>query len=317
MQESKNNIEISLGICKKVPDIAVCFSIPYACPDSVIKRLSALTAAKSEVSKDAELAALASALFSVIRSKLIGTPLDTFRSKVSNIKCKALNGNFIIYWNCQGTGAALRKTLSLVVGSLQPAKLYAKYKEKLKYLGASAPREHFNYCVGKMNTAIKSKISVSVVGRINIDSQKLKVLLAAVYGKMPDLPSPDGESKAPPTRECQHEMYPHVKTSNSLANLLVADYIFSNTDAGVEVHSGVVEIYDKNWETRRSKLKAAARINNYVQQKYGNKSIVSDLALIVAYHGMSHSFADNDAIKKLIVKNLTTKDVAEMIKNNI
>lgn len=321
MQNNKKNIDITVGICKKVADIGVCFSIPFKCSPCCLKKLLCLTppSEKNNLMKDSEASALAFSIFETMRDKMIGSPLESMGSKVSNITCKSLNGNFIIYWNCQGTGSALRKNLGLALASLNPIKMYSKYKENMKFLGAPAPREHFNHCVKNMNSAISKKISVAVIGRINTDKNKMEVILDKVFKKLPKLVNPpEKDTKSPPSRDCTTEMFPHVKCSSGIGCLVLADYISSNSgNMGVEVHSGVVEVYNKGWESKRNKLKDDRRIDNYVNQKYNKPKVKDHLSLILGYYAITHTFADCETLEKLIKNNLSPKDISNLIKKNI
>ena len=320
MQDSHKNIEISVGMCSKVADIGVCFSIPFKCSPCCLKKLLCLIPPKEEhLMRGSEEAALAFALFETIRSKMVGSPLESSKSKVSNITCKSLNGNFLIYWNCQGTGSSLKKNMGLALSALQPHKLYSKYKENMKFLKASAPREHFNYCVKNMNAAIKSKIHVAAIGRIKTNRDKLNIILKAVSKKLPQLSDPSAsEIQKIPQRENAGEMYPHVKCDSGLGCLVVADYISSNSgNMGVEVHTGIVEIYNRSWESKKKQLKNSKRIDDYVRKKYSKSTLKDHISLLLGYFAITHTYTDCNTLKKLIKHNLSPKEISDLIKKNL
>jgi len=323
MEVKNKNFKLTLGVCKKVPDIAVVMSIPFkGCPPCCLKKLRTNSPAKSpSLMTGSENASLAFALFECIRDKMIGSPLETARSKVSQVKCKSLNDNFVIYWNCYGTGSSLRKTLSLAISCLMPHKLYSKYKENMKFLGGSAPREHFNHCAKQMINSIKKEVHIAVVGKINTDKKKLEEILKKTSIKLPILSSTElTPAEIPPTRVSDEKgkIYPHVKCSDGITCIVLADYINSNSGGmGVEIHTGLVEIYNDGWETKKKQLNNSKKITQYVKQKYENKSISSMLSELLAYNAISRCYADSSTISKLILKGINTPKVKEMIKKAI
>jgi hypothetical protein len=316
MEVKHKNIQLGVGICKKVSDIGVCLTISYKgiSPYCLKTLLCNNPPQEPKLMQGSEEAALAFSVFECIRDKMIGSPLESVRSKVSNIKCKSLNNKLVIYWNCQGTGSALRKTLSLAISCLTPHKLYSKYKENMKFLGGSAPKEHFNYCVKNMIDSIKNNIHIVAVGRINIDAQKLDILVKSVYNKYPKLESPsDKEIKMPPKRECDIKTFPYVKCSSGLACIAVADFINSNSGGmGVEVHTGIVEVYNDNWETKKNQINSSKRIEDYVRQKYDK--LEDHLGLMLGYYAITKCYADSDTLSKLILKNITSQELKKLIK---
>ena len=182
MESKLKNLTLVVGMCKKVPDIAVLMGLHYDC--SKINLINLKTNNPSdELLNGAESSALGYALFEAIRDKFIGSPLELARSRVSRVDCDSINGKFLISWNTQGSVSMLRKTIGLALSCLDPAKLYAKYAENMKLLGGKNDRDVFNYLANEMIDAIKKGIKVDVVGKINVDAAKLKDLLAKVDNK--------------------------------------------------------------------------------------------------------------------------------------
>lgn len=315
MEVKHKNIHLVLDIAKKTPDLAVCLSIPFkASPYSLKKLVCNNPSAEPELQPKSEEAALAFAVYECVRDQFIATPLEATKSKVSRMSCKVLNGQLNIYWNTQGTGSALRKTLSLAFKCLNPSKMFAKYSENMKFLGGKANREHFNYCVKLMNEGIKKEICIAAVGKINTNEAKLKEIVEAAVVKLPALEMPSAkETSAPEKRDCSAKEFPSVKVADAASCIVVADYIRSNSNGmNVESHDGIVEIYNDNWESMHNKIKDANRINNFCKSKY--EKLGDAFVQLLAYHSLVNQFADASSVGKLLKSKVKAVDAKALIK---
>lgn len=312
MESKLKNLTLVVGICKKVPDIAVLMGLHYDC--SKINLINLKTNNPSgELLNGAEGSALGYALFEAIRDKFIGSPLELARSRVSRVDCDSINGKFLISWNTQGSVSMLRKTIGLALSCLDPAKLYAKYAENMKLLGGKNDRDVFNYLANEMIAAIKKGIKVDVVGKIKVDAAKLKDLLAKADKKQKSPASVPKGSKPPKHADCPCD-YPHVKVSG-IAAVVVADYIKSKSGGyGVDVYDGKVVVYNKSWDTKKKSLKGSSA-KDYVRQKY--EKLKDDFACVLAYLAITQGYADCCTVSQIIKTKPSAASMAALIQKSL
>lgn len=318
MELTKKNINICIGVTKKVSDIAICLSIPFSgMAMCCVKKLLTNCSDVKELMNGSEEAALAFALFELIRDKLSGSALEVYKTKVSNVSCYALNGNLVIRWNTQGTVTSLRKTCGIVVSCLTPSKLFTKYTENIKFLcGKNGNKETFNFCVKKLSESIKKNIYIVAIGKINIDKTKLEDLLDTVLKKMPDQNIPLAKEIETPEKRtsAKIDLYPLIKCSG-LAAVAVADYIRSSSNGmAVEVTSQGVIVFNHSWETKHKQLKDSNRIVDYVEKKYDR--LEEEFPAVYAYFSLTQNYIDSDTLKK-ILKNLKPAKLIELIKKTL
>lgn len=316
MNISNKNIHLTVGITKKVADLAVCMSI--ALPNISQHGLKILMCNSPDAilssSLGYEQAALAFSIFESIRDKLSGSPLEIMKSKSSNIKCKALDGNLNIYWNCQATGSSLRKSLGLAVSCLAPIKMYSKWTENIKFLtGKGGSREVFNYVVSKMAAGLK-KVQCVAVGKLNTTKAKLEDIVKVIANKMPKVELPSAkEIEAPKKHDCIHKMHPCVKASG-IAAVIVADYIRSASNGmNVELHDNIVEIYnDTNWDSKKKQINDSGRIHDFIDRKY--MRLEDNLPAILCYFAIVNGYTTTHTASKILHTKFKLADLTSMIK---
>lgn len=312
MEAKHKNLTLTVGMCKKVPDIAVLMGFHYDC--SKINLINLKSNNPPEVLlTGAEGSALGYALFEAVRDKFIGSPLELSRSRVSRVDCDSINGKFLISWNTQGSVSMLRKTIGLALSTLDPAKLYSKYAENIKLLGGKNDRDVFNSLATEMIDAIKKDVKIAVVGKIKVDIAHLKDILNKVDKKQPKQTSVPKGTKPQNHDECPCE-YPHVKVSG-IAAIVVADYIKSKSGGyGVDVYDGKVVVYNNSWETKKKSLQGS-RIKDYVKQKY--EKLKGDFAFILAYLAITQGYADCCTISQIIKTTPTAASMSGLIQKSL
>ena len=308
MEAKLKNIEMVVGMCRKISDIAVIMSIPYKVDKLCLKKLKCNNVCEN-VYSGSESAALGFALFEVIRDKMVGSPLEVSRSKVSHVNCDAINGKFLITFNTQGSISALRKNVGIILSSLAPHKLYSKYAENMKLLKGKSDRDVFNHCANEMSDAIKKIIQFSVIGKIKVDGAKLKELLGKVEKKLPKQTTEKGTK---PEKHKEHELdYPTIKVSG-ISAIAVADYILSKSGGmGVDILDDKVIVYNKSWPTKQSTLNKAERIKDYVRQKY--EKLDKDFPFVLGYSAITRNLADCCTITSLIKSHPTASSMVGLI----
>ena len=254
MEVELKNLQLVVGECRKMPDIAVIMGIHFdASPAALMKLDESFGFDNLQKSNclytGSEEAAVAYAFYEAVRNKMVGSPLEVAKSRVSRIQYSAMNKKFMISWNTQGSISMLRKTIGLALSVLNPHKLYSKYAVNIKNLGGNVDRTVFNHVANKFADAIKKGIKIAVVGRIKADVSKLKDLLAKVDKKQQKL-----SMEKPATKPSSHDNFTHtfpsIKTSG-LAAAITADYVRSQ-GMGVSVLGDEIIVYNKSFESKKN-----------------------------------------------------------------
>ena len=315
MEGKLKNIEVIFGECRKMPDIAVLMGLTYSCSKTNLINLKTNNP-PSALINGAESSALGFALYEVIRDKFVGSPLELSRSRVSRVDCDSINGKLLISWNTQGSFSMLRKTIGLVLSTLDPMKLFSKYSENMKLLGGKSDRNVFNSKANELINAIKKNIKFVVCGRVKLDSAKIKELLEKVEKKLPSMESPSAKEMSKPPSYTEFSCdFPTIKVSG-VAAVAVADYIKSKSGGmGVDVFDGHIVVYNHSWKTKESSLKKIDRIKDYVKQKY--EKLGSEFSCVLAYLSITQGYADCCTISQIIKSKPTASSMVDHIKNNI
>jgi hypothetical protein len=312
MESKLKNLVLNVGMCKKVPDIAVLMGIPYVCSKINLINLKTNNPSK-ELLTGVESSCIAYALYETVRDKFVGSPLELTKSRVSRVECDSINNKFLISWNTQGSVSMLRKTIGLALSTMDPAKLYSKYAENCKLMGVKSDRNVFNYLANEMIDATKKAITIDVVGKIKVDSAKLKDLLSKVVKKQPKQTTIPKGSKPPKYIDyvCG---YPHVNVSG-IAAVVVADYIKSKSGGmGVEVYTGKVVVYNNSWETKKKAL-GGQRVKDYVRQKY--EKLKGDFAFVLAYLAITQRLAECCTVAQIIKTKPSPGSMVALIQKNL
>ncbi len=318
MEVKGKGISLVVGISKKVPDIAVAMSFPFSgISDSCLKKLLCnCSGEKHSIKKGGHEAAMAYAIFEAVRDKLVSSPLELSKSRVSNISCRVINHNFTISWNCQGTGSSLRKTCGLVLGCLHPHKFFSKYSENIKFLcGKGGSKDEFAYCVKKVNEGIFKQIQLVAVGKISIDAKKLQDIFAVISNKLPKAVSA-GHGSAPQypadSNESKDVEYPLIKCSG-IAAAATADYIRGNSGGmGVSVANDGITVYNLSWDSKRRQLADSRRIGDHIAKKY--EKLGTELPCVFAYFVLTQGFANSMTAANIIKSKQSASKLKELIK---
>lgn len=296
--EKLKNLELNIATCKKLPDIAVMLGFDFKCSNVAIHKLKDMflfdTLECNKVYEDYEQSSLAYALYSTIKTKMTGSVLELSRSRVSRIDCGSREGKFMISWNTQGSISMLRKTLSLSFSVINPHKLFTKYSDNCKKLGVKPDRETFNYIANSFADVIKKKIKILVVGRIKVDSSKIKDMLQQVEKKLPKLSNEKGTK--PEIHEKITYTYPSLKISG-IDSAVIEDYIRNNGMSTVAVDNHIV-VCNNTFNTKRKTLKDTDRIKKFIQQKY--EKLGDDFSCIFAYLCISQIYCTCCTIASII-----------------
>jgi hypothetical protein len=313
MEAKNKNVCIVYGQSRRIGDSAVSMGLDYSVSPLCLELLSNNQKA-TECHSGAECAATAYALFEAVRDKMIGSPLEVSRSKVSSIACGFIGGEFVISWNTQASFSAIRKTLSLALVCLNAPKLYSKFAENCKLLGCKSDRLVFNECANQLTIAIKKEVRFAVVSKAKVDVIKLKDLVANVVGKLPKQETLSGSKKPEKHPEHTHE-YPVIKATG-IGAVVAADYIRSKSGGmGVYVMGNEVVIYNKSWSTKQKSLNSSSRIGDYVRQKY--EKLGADFPNVLAYVAISQRSGNTSTAAKIIKSKPTPGSMKEILKKSL
>ena len=313
MEAKNKNVCVVHGQSRRVGDSAVSMGLDYSVSPLCLELLSNNSKA-NECHDGAECAATAYALFEVVRDKMIGSPLEVSRSKVSRIVCGFIGGEFVISWNTQASFSAIRKTLSLALSSLSAPKLYSKFAENCKLLGCKSDPSVFNDCANQLTVAIKKEVKFAIVSKAKVDATKLKDLVAKVVVKIPKQETLSG-AKKPEKHSVHKNEYPVIKATG-ISAVVAADYIRSKSGGmGVYVMGNEVVIYNNTWTTKQKSLKAASRVGDYVRQKY--EKLGADFPNVLAYVAISQGSGNTSTAAKIIKSKPTPASMKELLKNSL
>jgi hypothetical protein len=319
MEIKDKGISLVVGVSKRVPDIAISLGFHFSgIASCCLNKLLCNCSEHEELMKGSHEAALAYAIFETVRDKLVSSPLEVSKSRVSNVTCKTIENMLTISWNCQGTGSSLRKTSGLVLSCLMPHKLFTKYSENMKFLqGKSGNKEEFIYCAKKAIEGIKKGIQISAVGKINTDEKKLKEILSVIVKKFPEFEKLDDgvmpKIDANKNEEVSDVEFPLLKCSG-LTAIYVADYIRSNSGGmGVDVVNDGVIVYNTSWSSKKKQLVEMRRIKDYVDRKY--KKLGSEFSNLFAYFAITQKYANAAVVAKIIKSKIAIDKIPTEIKD--
>lgn len=292
----------------KVHNLSVSVSIPFEFSDESFYQImnNNLTCREKDFEKctlysGAEEAAVAYALFELIRDKLIGSPLEVARSKVDHIAVHAHGNHLVIAWNTQGNQSSLRKTVGVVLKCLQPNTLFSRYSDNLKLLGGKPSRECFNHCANKLISGIEKGVHFVAAGKIKLASSADKQMMQKSFDTACKKYVSSSKSKdvhAPEKHPEYKSVYPELNCSDGASAIVVAEYIRANSNGmGVRVSDKYVSISSNSWGSKRDALKNKSRISAYVASKF---SKLGDFAgLYAAYLANSQAAGIASSIVKL------------------
>lgn len=309
-------INLTVGITRKVADIVVAISVPIkGVAPCCLNRLKTNCGSAEPLMPGSEESALVYALYEAVRDKLSGSGLEVLKSKASNVKCSYTNDHFTISFHTAGTGTALRKASGLALSCYNPAKLFSKYSENIRFLtGKGGNREEFNFVAKKLVEGIHKSIAITAVGKINVDEKKMVDIVKVLVGKLPDIdmsalkPAIQPAKKKP---EVEDKPYPIIKC-DGLTAAVVSDYIRNNSNGmSVDITNEGVVVYNHLWESKHKQLKDKKRINEYIAKKYGKLDV--ELASVFTYFALSEEFVDATIAAKVVSSKLKTSNMTEVL----
>jgi hypothetical protein len=309
-------ISLDVVVLPKVHNLSVSLTIPFWCSPECIALLLGNNPCESDegmcatLHKGAEESAIAYALFKLVQEKLCGSPLEVARCKVDHVVCGVHDNSFVISWNTQSTGSALRKTIGVTLKCLAPNTLFSRYGYNMKVLGGKSDRAEFNSVANKMIEGLTKQIHFVAVGKIKADSDFKGLLETAVNKYSSSSKSAASETKAL-AKHAEHKMdWPKLVCSDGAAAIILADYI-AHQGFGLRLCGRQITIYSRSWGSKRDALKKKDRISAYVASKYGKLDKLAGPFL--AYRANSSAMGSGSAVLSVSRQTKPTEVIAKNI----
>ena len=116
MEKKEGYIRIYLVNDKSLPNASITLGFKYACNWFVLQKLKrGQPCSCLELAYASENTCIAYSIYEMIKEKLMGSPLEQSKSKISTMDCNYQNGEFIITFNCLNNISVVRKILTIAV----------------------------------------------------------------------------------------------------------------------------------------------------------------------------------------------------------
>lgn len=287
LEGKKGNLSLFLESAP-VSDVAVGVSFEVKGNSCIIHKLESGTKCECFPSGSEE-TVIAYSLYLAVKNALTGDAIKLSKFKVGTVSCCLNNDTFSISWQVQGTGSAVRKTISNAIKVMSPAKMFPIYSDCMRRLCKKIDKEHFNYAAEKLNKSLNSHIHCAVVGKIKltkkdekgkeIPSINVSEMLEIIHKKL-DLASTSGKKTEPKDHiKCEHSSLVEVKVSG-WKSMIVKDYITSKIKGIMPVICNnyiMLDLKESKWDTISEKLKKGISVES---DRYSKIKI---LAPFIAY----------------------------------
>lgn len=282
IEGKKGGLTLYVAPTKLVGDVAVSICFSANVNGCALAKLNGTCGCGSDCFPNgSEEAVVCHSLFLAVRQVLCGDPLAVSKTKVGNVQSGSHNGQFFINWKVKGTVSAVRKSIGIAFKVLNPAKMYATYSRCIRELGSTPKRETFAYVADQLKSAVKSNLTVGVVGNIKCDKDKLNDMLE-VISKKHGVSDVDGSKTKPSNHTpCDHSNHTELKVSG-WSSAVVADYInFKVKGLSVNLCDKflLLPIKSNQWDALAKKIKSG--VKDYVKAKYAR--VADDLPEVFGY----------------------------------
>jgi hypothetical protein len=240
------------------------------------------------------------ALFENVRSKVLDSVQGIAKSKVDHIGCVSTGSRLAISWTTMATTSALRKSLSMALAALSPAKMYPRVQAIMKESNRKADRDEFEKEAAVIASCLSS-VSVLVVGRISESASldKIKELLAS-FTALHNGKSSDKYSFTLPSSD--------INFSSHKAAVLAYDYVRNLSGRPVEVAGSHMYVRGLTDAIKR-KLADKDRVKTYTaaQEK------IKEREHVLAYFLSVHHLTDSETLKQ-VISNASLNSLSELSK---
>jgi hypothetical protein len=259
----------------KIKQAVITISFPISASWHVLNALKTSACEEDNVGyKNAENSVLLYSMYKQIEYKLSASMSDDFKSKFTSSGCDYSFGKFIMSFRVLPTFSAVRKVLGIAAKNMTPTKVNSIYKKFITEIFLSP--KSFDWASGNVLSAL-SKVSVSIVGKIKLDSKKLKTIddtwkskrvkEKAKKGAKPD----ESKRKSDPTEGI-------VPCTTSFQKFVLKRYLMHNKIDSVVKEKGVLPIIGSmSWAPIKSKLGKASQIKLFSDKQSKLKDKLKDV----------------------------------------
>jgi hypothetical protein len=262
--EKKGSISAFL-VNDKLPNAVGVVGFKYQCNWFVLQKLiRGQPCSCLELAYASENTCVAYSIYEAIREKLMGSPLEQSKSKVSAMSCNYQNGEFIMTFSCPNNLPTVKKNLLIAASKITPHKYYLKYSHNIKLLNGKPAKTEFLYCADLLNTMM---LNVFIIGKFNIVRDKFVDVVEKMDLKFTK-PGTSLKTDRPQSLDKNQGRtdYP-TNVAAGYNAIFVKDFIKSETGLPVVIHSGEVIVYNKKWNTTALKI-TDSTVQKYSDQKY-------------------------------------------------
>lgn len=294
---------------KSLPNTSITLGFKYTCNWFVLQKLKrGQPCSCLELAYASENTCVAYSIYEIIKEKLMGSPLEQSKSKISTMDCNYQNGEFIITFNCLNNIPAVRKILTVAVSKITPHKYYSKYSHNVKLLNGNPFKGEFIYSCNELKG---SSLQIFIIGKFNIDGDKFTDMVKKVNDKYSAITESKGGEKPHSLSKYQGKTdYPTNKAEGYVA-VFVKDFIKNEFGLPAVPNSGEVIVYNKKWNVTSKKVSDAS-VKKYTAQKYSK--LKDKFIPIMLYMISSECTLDTNSLIKLHTDNPSHTIIATKIK---
>ena len=217
--------------------------------------------------KNSEVSVVLYCMFKAIEAKLSATPLESNKSKYTLSRCCYQDGHFIMTFVTQATFSAVRKVATIVAKSLSPDKCGPQFRMYAGMLGIKGASASYGWASDQVASGLNN-VAFFATGKVTMKADKVAVLSQSIKKKIVAVKKlggkvPEGHAGRPTAGE---SLAPTIKCSG-LGKFLVHSYLKTAKIDSVARDGGMMAIVP-NWETVQKKMKVAATVKKFIQQKF-------------------------------------------------
>lgn len=294
---------------KIFPNTSVTIGFKYPCNWFVLQKLiRGQPCSCIELAYASETTCTAYSIYESIKEVLMGSPLEQLKSKISSMSCNYQNDEFLISFNCSNSLTVVKKNLAVAMSKFTPHKYYAKYSHNIKLLNGKPHKKEYMYCANLLKNV---PITAFIIGKITTSKEKFDASISKVFERLKPVIIVEGERSRNLDKYQGVTDYPTVKTS-SYNSVFIKDFVKSETGVTLAVHSKLVIIYNKQWNSVSKKI-TTKHIDKYVEKKYAK--LEDKFIPMMLYMASSDCSLDTQNLIKLHKASPTTNDVAKLLKS--
>ena len=172
-------------------------------------------------------AVVAYAMYEELRRKLMKSPVDAVRNRISGMDCGVQGGAFLVSVTCAPTFAAARKCAALVLQNLQWGRLQGAHSALCKKLGVAPDKAAFATAAWDAYKATAKGVDVVFAGKIDASGGEVAAAAEKLAAKMKNTPpkAKGARRPAPPADRAVADVYGGPLAAPGLPGFLAYTYV--------------------------------------------------------------------------------------------